>query len=77
MGWTVQLPVSRCARLGAATDSSREPPKKQPTTMEIELAKNVFQIHVALLRKEVEAETSPFPRRIYPTGSVTGMPSAV
>jgi hypothetical protein len=31
----------------------------------------------ALLRKEVEAESSPFPRRTYPTGSVTGMPSAV
>lgn len=31
----------------------------------------------ALLRKKVEAETSPFPRRTYPTGSVSGMPSAV
>ncbi|SFQ65177.1 LacI family transcriptional regulator [Roseivivax halotolerans] len=31
----------------------------------------------ALFRKEVEAETSHFPGRTYPTGSVTGMPSAV
>lgn len=30
-----------------------------------------------LLRKEGEARTFPFPRRTYPTGSVTGMPSAV
>ena len=31
----------------------------------------------ALLRKAREARTSPFPRRTYPTDSVTGMPSAV
>ena len=31
----------------------------------------------ALLRKEREARTSPFPGHSYPTGSVTGMPSAV
>ena len=31
----------------------------------------------ALLRKAGEAWTSPFPRRTYPTGSVTGVPSAV
>ena len=31
----------------------------------------------ALLRKVGEARTSPFPRHTYPTGSVTGMPSAV
>ncbi|WP_265501146.1 Hint domain-containing protein [Paracoccus beibuensis] len=31
----------------------------------------------ALLRKELEGRTSPFPGRTYPTSSVTGMPSAV
>jgi hypothetical protein len=31
----------------------------------------------ALLRKEREAQTSPFPGRTYPMDSVTGMPSAV
>lgn len=31
----------------------------------------------ALLHKSVEGRPSPFPRRIYPTGTVTGMPSAV
>lgn len=34
-------------------------------------------VAVALLRKGREARTSPFPGRTYPTGSVTGMPSAV
>ena len=32
---------------------------------------------VALLRKEREARTFPFPRRTYPMSSVTGIPSAV
>lgn len=32
---------------------------------------------LALLRKECEGRTSPYPGRTYPTGSVTGMPSAV
>ena len=31
----------------------------------------------ALLRKRCETRTSPFPRHTYPTGSVTGIPSAV
>ena len=32
---------------------------------------------LALLRKEGEGRTSPFPKRTYPTGSVKGMPIAV
>jgi hypothetical protein len=35
------------------------------------------EIDAALMRKVGEARTSPFPGRTYPTGSVTGMPSAV
>ncbi len=31
----------------------------------------------ALLRKSREGQTSPYPGRTYPTGSVTGMPIAV
>jgi len=31
----------------------------------------------ALLRKSGEGQTSPYPERIHPTGSVTGMPRAV
>jgi len=31
----------------------------------------------ALLHKSTERRGSPFPRRTYPTASVTGMPSAV
>ena len=34
-------------------------------------------LHAALLCKEREAQTSPFPGRTYPAGSVIGMPSAV
>lgn len=37
----------------------------------------ISYIQVALLRKRREAWRSPFPRRTYPTGLVTGMPSAV
>ncbi|MGR3621447.1 hypothetical protein [Pseudophaeobacter sp.] len=31
----------------------------------------------ALLHKPDDMQASPYPGRIYPTGSVTGMPSAV
>lgn len=31
----------------------------------------------ALLHKSVEGHAAPFPERIYPTASVTGMPRAV
>ncbi|UWQ81321.1 TniQ family protein [Leisingera sp. S132] len=36
-----------------------------------------FAAQLTLLRKSVEGQGSPFPRRTYPTASVTGMPSAV
>jgi len=36
-----------------------------------------WSVAAALLHKRREAQTFPFPGRTYPTGSVTGMPSAV
>lgn len=39
--------------------------------------RHMWRIRGALLRKLIEVQTSPFPGRIYPTGSVTGMPRAV
>lgn len=36
-----------------------------------------FRAHLALLRKEREARISPFTGRNFPTGPVTGVPSAV
>ncbi|MCE8510815.1 hypothetical protein KBY28_20380, partial [Ruegeria pomeroyi] len=45
------------------------PPAFQPKTCQ--LSSSHFTAEVALLRKGQEAQTSPFPRRTYPTGSVT------
>jgi len=36
-----------------------------------------FDGSAALLHKSVAGQATPFPGRIYPTGSVTGMPRAV
>ncbi|UWQ78375.1 hypothetical protein K3725_13775 [Leisingera sp. S132] len=43
----------------------------------MEREKLILDEKVTLLRKSVEGQGSPFPRRTYPTASVTGMPSAV
>ncbi len=37
----------------------------------------LLQSRMTLLHKAVAERTSPFPGRIYPTASVTGMPRAV
>jgi LysR family glycine cleavage system transcriptional activator len=52
-------------------------PRLAEENPELRDIRSIPLFRLALLRKKVEAETSPFPRRTYPTGSVSGMPSAV
>ena len=47
---------------------------KMITTIYINIVEGLCR---ALLHKSGEGRASPFPRRTYPTGSVTGMPRAV
>ena len=43
----------------------------------LDLSLYSLAIEMALLHKSLEGRGSPLPGRIYPTGSVTGMPRAV